>query len=394
MQSLRIAMVAPCPFPTSQGTQVFIGQLAQALRKRGHRVHLVTYHYGNKSLNFPGPLRRSWRLPISGKLESGPSAQKPLFDMLLAIQLNKLIQEEKVQIIHAHNYEGMLVGLIIRGLRKVPLVFHTHNTMTHELPSYSRCPWSRHMAGWLARLLDEKVPGRADACIAVSPGIATFIHQQGVSADRIWTIPPAIEADQFEIDGEHIHGAHKGGARLFYAGNLDAYQNFSLILESLSEVVVHYPQCFLEVVTNSSPTHFLELVERMGLRERVHFTQTTSFRVMRELLADCDLALCPRVSPYGFPIKLLNYLAAGKPVIICQGSANGIQHLVNGWVVMDNDIHDFAKAIVSLLGNPELRHKLSKNAWKMVREKYSWEQWVPQYEDVYRKAMENWRAQP
>ena len=41
MQTLRIAMVAPCPFPTSQGTQVLIGQLAQALRKRGHQVHLV-----------------------------------------------------------------------------------------------------------------------------------------------------------------------------------------------------------------------------------------------------------------------------------------------------------------------------------------------------------------
>jgi len=391
MQTLRIAMVAPCPFPTSQGTQVLIGQLAQALRKRGHRVHLVTYHYGDKSLNFPGPLRRSWRLPISGKLGSGPSPQKLLFDMLLAIQLNKLVQEEKVQIIHAHNYEGMLVGLIIRRLRKVPLVFHTHNTMTHELPSYTCSPLARHMAEWLARLLDHQLPWRADACIAVSPDIAAFIRQHGAAADRIWTIPPAIEADQFEMDAEYIHGAQKGGAHLFYAGNLDAYQNFNLILESLTEVVVYYPQCFLEVVTNSSPTRFLEQVERMGLRERVHFTQTTSFRVMRELLADCDLALLPRVSPYGFPIKLLNYLAAGKPVVICQGSANGIQHLVNGWVVTDNDARGFAEAIVSLLGNPGLRHRLSENAWKTVREKHSWEQWVPRYEEVYQKTLQNWR---
>jgi glycosyltransferase involved in cell wall biosynthesis len=392
MKSLRIAMVAPCPFPTSQGTQVFIGQLVQALRKRGHQIHLLTYHYGDKSLNFPPPVRRSWRLPISHKLSSGPSPQKPIFDMLLAIQLNKLVQEERVQIIHAHNYEGMLVGLLIRRLRKVPVVFHTHNTMTNELPSYSRSPWGQRMAGWLARLLDGQLPGRADACIAVSPHIAAFIRQHGAAADKIWTIPPAIEAGQFEMDEKSIQGGEKGGPHLLYAGNLDAYQNFSLILESLPEVVAHFPQCFLEVVTNSSPARCQEQANRMGLRERVRFTQTTSFRLMRELLAECDLALCPRVSPYGFPIKLLNYLAAGKPVVICRGSANGIQHLVNGWVVRDEDAHDFARAIVSLLGDPGLRHRLSENARKMVREKYSWEQWVPRYEEVYQKTLENRRA--
>jgi glycosyltransferase involved in cell wall biosynthesis len=392
MKTLRIAMVAPCPFPTSQGTQVFIGQLVQALRKRGHRIHLLTYHYGDTSLEFPGPVRRSWRLPISHKLDSGPSPQKPIFDMLLAIQLNKLVQEEKIQIIHAHNYEGMLVGLMIRRLRKVPLVFHTHNTMTHELPSYSRSPWGQHMARWLARLLDRQLPGRADACIAVSPDIAAFIRLHGVSSNKVWTIPPAIEAHQFEIEGRPAQEEKRGGARLLYAGNLDAYQNFSLILESLPEVLAHYPQCSLEVVTNSSPGRSLEQAERMGLRERVHFTQTTSFGLMRDLLTKCDLALCPRISPYGFPIKLLNYLAAGKPVVICQGSANGIQHLVTGWVVRDEDAHAFARAIVSLLDKPGLRRKLSENARRMVRERYSWEQWVPRYEEIYQKTLQNWRT--
>jgi glycosyltransferase involved in cell wall biosynthesis len=128
----------------------------------------------------------------------------------------------------------------------------------------------------------------------------------------------------------------------------------------------------------------------MGLRERVRFTQTTSFPVMRKLLEQCDLALCPRVSPYGFPIKLLNYLAAGKPVVICRGSANGIQHLVNGWVVKDDDAHDFSRAIVSLLGDPGLQRRLSENARKTVREEFTWDQWIPRYEEVYQKTLERW----
>ncbi len=391
MHSLRIAMVAPCPFPTSQGTQMLIGQLVKALRRRGHRVYLVTYHYGDKNLNCTGPVYRSWRLPISGKLGSGPSLQKPIFDMLLAIKLDQVVQREKAQIIHAHNYEGVLSGLLVRRLRKVPLVFHTHNTMTHELPSYSRSRLGRNLAGRLGRLLDHQLPRRADACIAVTPEIAAFARRHGAAAERTWTIPPAIDLDQLEIDSP-VPTKSKGNIpHLLYAGNLDNYQNFGLVLKSLKEVVAHYPQCVLEVVTNSSPTRFRAQAEKMSLGKRVHFTQTTSFRTMEKFLFACDLALCPRVSPYGFPIKLLNYLAAGKPVVVCQGSANGIQNMIDGWVVRDNDAHAFAGAIVTLLGNHELRRKLSKNARQTAQESFSWKRCIPRYEEVYQTMLADWR---
>jgi len=392
MESLRIVMVAACPFPTSQGTQVFIGQLAKALRRRGHHLYLLTYHYGDKNLNSPGPLHRSWRLPISGKLSSGPSLQKPFFDMLLALKLDQLVQRQRTEIIHAHNYEGALVGLAVRRLRKVPLIFHTHNTMAHELPSYSQSRLGQHVAAKVGRLLDHQLPRRADACIAVSPDIAAFISQHGAAADRTWVIPPAIEADQFETCREPSAISKESAPHLLYAGNLDNYQNFDLILESLPEVVAHYPQCLLEVVTNSPIGRFQNRVRRKGLGDRVHFTQTTSFELLRESMAKCDLALCPRISPYGFPIKLLNYLAAGMPVVICRGSASGIRHRVNGWVVEGNNASAFAGAIVTLLNDDRLRRRLSENARKLAREKFSWDRWAPKYEEVYRKTLADWRT--
>ena len=130
----------------------------------------------------------------------------------------------------------------------------------------------------------------------------------------------------------------------------------------------------------------------MGLRERVHFTQTTSFDAMRQILWQCDLALCPRVSPFGFPIKLLNYLAAGKPVVVCQGSADGIRHLVDGWVVPDDDVGAFSQAIVALLKDSGLRRKLSENARMTARERFSWDRLAPRYEEVYGRTLRSWRA--
>ena len=71
----RIALVAACPFPTSQGSQVFIHQLARALAHAGHEVDLVTYGFG-ETAGVP-----------SHRLRAGPSFEKPLWDALLALRL-------------------------------------------------------------------------------------------------------------------------------------------------------------------------------------------------------------------------------------------------------------------------------------------------------------------
>jgi len=44
--SLRIAMIAACPFPWPRGTPIRIHRIAEAVARRGHAVHVVTYHLG------------------------------------------------------------------------------------------------------------------------------------------------------------------------------------------------------------------------------------------------------------------------------------------------------------------------------------------------------------
>jgi hypothetical protein len=44
---LNIAMVAACPFPANHGSPASIREMAEAVAARGHRVHVVTYHFGD-----------------------------------------------------------------------------------------------------------------------------------------------------------------------------------------------------------------------------------------------------------------------------------------------------------------------------------------------------------
>jgi hypothetical protein len=53
-RTLRIAMLAACPFPAPRGTPARIRRLAEALTARGHDVQVLAYHHGaGEALPYP-----------------------------------------------------------------------------------------------------------------------------------------------------------------------------------------------------------------------------------------------------------------------------------------------------------------------------------------------------
>src|SRR5581483_11055693 len=147
---MRIALVLAGPFPALRGSQVLVEQLATGLGARGHAVRLVTYGAGGDDL--PGP-----QLARVGR------------DLRLVARLWRVVRREAIDVIHAHNYEAALAGLVVSRTTGRPLVYHGHNAMADELPTYFRGAAARRLARVVGRTLDAHVPRRADFCIAVSP---------------------------------------------------------------------------------------------------------------------------------------------------------------------------------------------------------------------------------
>src|SRR4051812_24668832 len=108
-------MLAACPFPTAQGTQVVIRHLASALAHAGHEVHLITYGYGDAhpdEAELPFHLHRTARIDVG--LRSGPSPRKPAADMALFLAAARVIKTHSCELIHAHNIEGLALGALLK----------------------------------------------------------------------------------------------------------------------------------------------------------------------------------------------------------------------------------------------------------------------------------------
>ena len=374
-------MIAACPFPWPRGTPIRIHRIAEAVARRGHAVHVVTYHLGEDLADPPFVVHRIRDVPAYRRTAPGPTVRK-LFqlDPMLAGLLRRLHQEIRFDLVHAHHYEGLLVAS--HALRATPIVYDAHTLLASELPTYPlglprRC--IRAVAPWL----DRHLPRRADRIIAVSEAIRKALTTVGASApERVHVIPSGVEWQRFPADP----GTTPDGRTVIFTGNLAPYQGVNLMLEAFARLHARRADVRLMIVTDSSFMPFEPLAQQLGVLAAVDLRRAT-FAQQPALLAAATVAVNPRIRCDGIPQKLLNYMAAGMPIATFEGSASPVRHEVTGLCVPDGDTAAMADAMDRLLTDRGLARTLGDAAREQARREFSWEQVAARVEQVYRDAI-------
>lgn len=356
-----IAMVAACGFPAPRGSQALIAELAEDLARLGHQVHVVTYPEG---MAYCAPerviLHPRRRVPAA---RCNLGWRRLARDVRLGIELYRVVRREAVDVIHAHNYEAPVCAYVVRRLTGVPVVYHTHNALADELETYFQGRLARALARWLGRALDRQVPRRADFVIALTPELARFLESCGVRPDRIQVAVPGIAVHESPFS-QIVAGPESASFTVGYAGNLDAYQDLDVLFRGFAHFRRQVQNARLLVITHEQDWRrragwrLEELVAR-GLA-RVVVAPTAA--AVREHLRCADVLVCARSSWSGYPMKLLNYRAAGRPVVVAAASAKGIEDGANGLIFRDRDAWHLARQLERLHGNAALRQRLAANA--------------------------------
>jgi glycosyltransferase involved in cell wall biosynthesis len=363
--SLRIAMVGACPYPVPQGSQVFMRDHALALQACGHAVHLVVYGYGASDEESALPVHRAWSPAGIGRTQAGPHAAKLLLDLALVGRLRRVVREESIDVIFAHNYEALLAGLVA-GVK--PLIYHAHNVLEDELPYYFR---HKGLPRRIGRFLDRALPRRACRVCTPHTRLAGHLVLSGCDPKKMAVIPPPVGIAAFETAPKT-----SDVAPVIYAGNLDSYQNLDLLQAAMARVREQLPEAVLQVGTAA-----LETVPSAEMRSIPDFVS------LRDFLKQDAVFAAPRISWSGYPVKLLNAMAAGLPVVACEGAAPPIRHEHNGLLTPPDDAEAFAAALLRLMQDHRLRTQLGKNAQKTIEEDHNPEKTGQQLEDIAFNAL-------
>jgi glycosyltransferase involved in cell wall biosynthesis len=382
-------MVAACPFPARRGTPVRIQRLAEVLGQRGHRVHVVTYHYGSGEVDPAITLHRIPAVRSYHQLSPGPTYSKLLMlDPMLTRTLARVLREHRVDVIHAHHFEGLMVAALARLGTRIPLVFDVHTLLASELPYYRMPLLPRAAKRLAARACDRFLPRRADYVATVTDRIRHKLIEMGaVDEDRVLLLPNGVETQIFDVTVSNGYHAPPERRNLIFTGNLAPYQGIDLMLAALRKVLDRRSDVRLTIVTDTSFEPYARLVSELGIGGSIDVVDAPFSEVPR-LLAQADVAINPRIDCDGIPVKLLNYMAAGKPVVSFVGSAPVLRHRETGWLVNDGDVDGFAEGALTLLADGNLASELGRNARRQVETQHSWGRSADICEDIYRQLLD------
>jgi len=393
----RILMIAACPLPAPRGTPVRIHRMAEALAGRGHPVDVAAYHLG-----VPGEaayrLHRARTVRRVRRLAAGPSAAKLfVLDPLLERKVRSLLRNGEYDVIHAHHYEGLLVALAAGARAHAPIVFDAHTVLSSELPFYGLGAPRRLLRG-LGSFLDRTLPARADHIVTVGDAIRTRYLETGIDAARITVVPNGAETERFECTATRPLPTEPC---LLFAGNLASYQGIEILLRSLRLVRERHAGVRLRILIEPSlgdglgarrdpGDHSLgeyeALAAELGIRSSVEVRPTTYDALPEELGAGA-IALSPRLECDGVPLKLSNYMAAGRAIVSFASSGRCLVDGATALLAPDGDIAAFARGIERLLADPALAARLGRNARADAERRHSWGAIAESIERVYDRAI-------
>ncbi|MCL4266208.1 MAG: glycosyltransferase family 4 protein [Anaerolineae bacterium] len=208
-------------------------------------------------------------------------------------------------------------------------------------------------------------------------------------------------ANQFRLQSLGLHDAviiHPGTDPTRYAplaeakaahptlltvGRLVSRKGFDLVLQALPTIRVQFPTTRLEIVGDGPHRPRLEqLAHELGVADMVTFHGRVSDNELLAAYRRAHIFVMPareekeNASIEGFGIVYLEAGACGLPVVA--GRSGGVAEAVldgeTGILVTPDNPEELAQALIMLLHDPVLQHKLGSNGRHRVETEMNWDQ--------------------
>jgi len=365
--------------------------IAKSLVARGHTVTILLPPWQN-----PEDGGQCWEENgVAIENIALPPSIPGLFHLLTALRLTRRAMALHPDVVHLFKpkaYSG-LTHLLLRLLAHLPrarrprLVVDSDDREGaggwNEIGGYT--PAQQRFFAWQERWGLT----HADTVTVASHTLEGLVWAMGVSPERVFYVPNGIEQEA-RGKKQKVRILHPASCILLYTRFFEF--PVSRVVEVLLRVRERMPEARLLVVGkgfSGEEERLLELAQETGLTNAVEYVGFVEPEALPGHFAQADVAIYPfddtLVNRAKCPVKLLELLAAGMPVVAEAVGQNReyIHHAESGWLVEPGDAAAFADAVTHLLEDAQLRERLGRAAGRDVRERFAWERLVETIERAY-----------
>jgi len=290
----------------------------------------------------------------------------------------------KMDVVHVFVYSLVPSGLP-RGSRP-PLVAHSfHFDRADSLIMYSWLPMLRRLARSLFDLSDL-------VTIEHELGTAEWAQYESfykLDANKMKFAPcEGVNLEKFNprVSGERVKKKFIGRIVLT-VGPLVKRKAIHYFIEAATIILREYPDIsFIIIGKGPDLPRLKRLTKRLGIERKVFFEGFVPDEFMPCYYKAAEVFVFPSIQE-GFPCLPLEPMACGTPVV-SSNLANMKTIVGNGGIlVQPSDVHGIAKAVIRMLEDPEMREKLSNEAYKAAK-KFTWDKAAEKIFQIYKEAIE------
>lgn len=292
-----------------------------------------------------------------------------------------LLRNEKVALIHAHEFGAILYGWIIARLTSVPFIGTIHGK------NYF---WEK-----LRRRTAYRLISRSGRLVAVSEDLKPFVMDKiGIPDTNVQVIYNSVHSGSFVSEEEIVRGRIELGLKnsdyvIGAVGNLYPAKGHQYLLKAMQVVLQQYPSATLVLVGRGDLEASLkEQANQLGIEKQVRFLGLR--QDIPNLLAIMSIFVMPSLSE-GLSLALLEAMVAGRPVVATRvgGNAELVVNGETGFLVESKDSEALAAAICTLLGNRAMREEFCRKAVTRAQERFSARQIADNYRALYNDLLGN-----
>lgn len=274
-------------------------------------------------------------------------------------------------------------GLRLSRRLGTPLVLEVNGLLECDARTMYRS-LGEPVGAWLER---AKL-ARADAVVVETPGLADRLEERGAVRSRLFVVPNTVPDARVAAE-PRVRRARP--VVIGWIGHLMAWHADSLmILADVARRVVDGADVRFLIVGDGPRLHDVrERVRTLGLDAHFEFTGSVPYEEVPSVLEAVDVAVIPDVFDYAFPVKLVEFGAAGIPVVM-QQSASLDAELEPGveYLPFDRDDPDGLRtALLRIVRDDALRISLAAALHRAVRERYTWSVTANKLEAVVRGVL-------
>ncbi len=369
------------------GVAVHVTELAAALDRRGHEVHVFTrqgqsqpgYDFidGVHYHRCPFALSTNFVDEVNNMCRAFVDAVSGVEDMVGSFD-----------VVHAHDWLASNAAVWVKEGRGRRAVLTMHST------EYGR-NGNRFLGGQAARVQEHERHGTycADRVIAVSNQLKAETRWLYELPDwKVRTIYNGVSTPQFDyaVDAGEVKRRYAMGPldpMILFVGRMVVQKGPDILARTVPSILRHYPHAkFVFVGDGHMKEDVCRIGHQLGVAHAMRVLGVVRGRELINLFKACDVVAVPsRNEPFG--IVILEGWSAHKPVVSTKrgGPAEFVWHEINGLHV-DDTPESVAWGLETLIADHDRCRWMGRNGRATVDAAFGWDSIAEQTEMVYRSV--------